>query len=321
MIEGLVSVIVPVFNRSRMLRQAIESVLGQDYRPLEILIIDDASTDDTPDVIRELERKHPEVRAFLRKVNKGPGSSREIGRQSAKGEFLQYLDSDDLLLPRKLAMQVSCFERRPSLGIVYGFTRYISASGNRIECTWKPTVEEFRLDRMFPSFLLDRLWETSAPLYRAALCERAGGWSDLRLEEDWEYDCRIAALDPEIGSVDDEVIEHRDHVHGRLSKEQDHLSAKLHQRARAHEMIYRSARRAAIGPERPEMQHFARELFHLARQCGVAGLLAHSRRLFDLAEHASGQEKPHLDFRLYRFLGGVLGWGNTARLAKLRERI
>src|SRR4051795_5577813 len=97
--QGIVSTIIPVFNRPAMLREAVASVLAQTYRPIEIIIVDDSSTDDTPVVIDELAARHPEVRG-IRRPNGGPGLARESGRGEARGEFIQYLDSDDLLMPR-----------------------------------------------------------------------------------------------------------------------------------------------------------------------------------------------------------------------------
>src|SRR4051812_13992958 len=93
----LVSTIIPVFNRPAMLREAVTSVLSQTYRPIEVIIVDDGSTDDdTPRAIAELAERHPDVRG-IRRTNGGPGLAREAGRGESRGDFIQYLDSDDLL--------------------------------------------------------------------------------------------------------------------------------------------------------------------------------------------------------------------------------
>ena len=96
--DGLISTIIPVFNRPALLREAVESVLGQTYRAIEILIVDDGSTDSTPAVVRELEKIAPTVVRGIRQENLGPGAAREAGRQMARWEFILYLDCDDLLL-------------------------------------------------------------------------------------------------------------------------------------------------------------------------------------------------------------------------------
>src|SRR5689334_3698307 len=100
-----------------MLREAVGSVLAQTWRPIEIIIVDDGSTDEeTPAAIRELASQHDEIRG-TRIENGGPGAAREAGRQLARGEFIQYLDSDDLLLPRKFELQVAALRSRPEAGV------------------------------------------------------------------------------------------------------------------------------------------------------------------------------------------------------------
>src|SRR6185503_20150635 len=99
MINGLVSTIIPVYNRAVLLREAVASVLSQTYRPIELIVVDDGSTDDTPRVADELGETHPQEVRVIHQSNTGPGLAREAGRHSALGEFIQYLDSDDLILP------------------------------------------------------------------------------------------------------------------------------------------------------------------------------------------------------------------------------
>jgi hypothetical protein len=97
--------------------------------------------------------------------------------------------------------------------------------------------------------------------------------------------------------------------------------ALLRDRAVAHERIYTHARMAGIHSDAPEMQHFARELFLLARQTGAASLPDESRRLFALAREASGLGGDGLQFLLYAGAARVLGWSLAARLASLRDRL
>jgi hypothetical protein len=314
MTEGLVSTIIPVFNRSALLQEAVSSALGQTYPHLEIIIVDDGSTDDTPDVIKSLREHDPRVRS-VRRENGGPGLARETGRQAARGEFIQYLDSDDLLLPRKFELQVAALRDDPSAGIAYGITRYRDAAGNEITCTWKEANQIQR--KMFPSFLVSRWWETVTPLFRRTVTDAAGAWTDLRLEEDWEYDCRLAALGPELAYVGEVVAEHRDHPEERLSRGEGTDPQRLRMRARAHELIAGHARRAGIDRGIPEMQHFARELFHLARQCGAARLSDESRRLLLLAVNISAAR----DLRIYQQLTRLAGPTVIGKLSRIADRL
>jgi len=309
---GLVSTIIPVFNRAGMLHRAVESVLAQTYRPIEVVIVDDGSTDDTPQAIAELARAHGEVRA-VRRANAGPGAARESGRAVAEGEFLQYLDSDDRLLPRKFELQVAALRECAECGAAYGRTRYVGPDGRELAPTWKAPME--RRAEMFPAFLLSRWWDTPTPLYRASVCEAAGPWTELRVEEDWEYDCRIAALGTRLAFVDDVVAEVHEHAEGRLSGRG--TAEVLRDRARAHELILSHARRAGLSNEQPEMQTFARELFHLARQCGAAGLSSEAERLIELAREIA----PRWDLRVYGALAGVIGWRAAGRAARALERL
>jgi len=313
---GLVTMIIPVFNRAAMLREAVASVIAQTYRPVEIVIVDDGSTDDTSRVADELARMHPGIRV-VHQPNGGPGVAREAGRVLARGEFIQHLDSDDVLLPRKLELQVAALHAHPECGAAYGVTRWRRRDDTLDPHAWGRTGE--RIDTMFPAMLQSRWWTTHTPLYRASLLDAAGSWMPLRIEEDWEYDARIASQDVRLCFVDEVVAEVRSHDEPVLS---GHVTREtLRDRARAHEAILGHARRAGIAESATEMRHFARELFLLARQCGAAGLPRESERLFSLARDASGQERDRLQFRLYAALARTAGWSAAGKLATMSDRL
>jgi glycosyltransferase involved in cell wall biosynthesis len=303
--SGLISTIIPVYNRPGMLRQT--------YDRYEIIIVDDGSTDDTPHTIASLCSGDRRIRS-VRRANGGPGMARETGRQAASGEFIQYLDSDDVLLPRKFELQVAALRAHPGAGISYGFIRYRDASGSEISCHWKEANQV--QTAIFPSFLLARWWETVAPLYRRSATDAVGSWTELRLEEDWEYDCRFGALGISLAPVEEMVGEHRDHPEGRLSRGAGSDPGRLRDRTRAHECITAHARRAGIDAATPEFQHFARELFHIGRQCGAAGLADESERLVTLA----GELTTSRDVRLYATVARAIGWRNAGRIAALLDR-
>jgi glycosyltransferase involved in cell wall biosynthesis len=109
-----VSCIVPVYNGERFLAAAVESILGQTRPPLEVIVVDDGSTDRTPEIARSF---RPPVRV-IRQANAGPVVARNRGVAESRGDFIAFLDADDLWHPEKLARQLERFERRPELAYV-----------------------------------------------------------------------------------------------------------------------------------------------------------------------------------------------------------
>jgi glycosyltransferase involved in cell wall biosynthesis len=317
--SGLVSTIIPVFNRPVLLIDAVQSVLSQTYDEIEVVLIDDGSTDrETRETISGLERTYPGVIVGIHRPNGGPGAARETGRQFARGEFIQYLYSDDLLLPGKFEVQVAALRDHPDCDIAYGKTHH-SGVGVALEpVAFKRTGERF--DTLFPALLLSRWWSTSTPLYRRALTDRIGPWLSLWNEEDWEYEARAGMLGARLIYCDHFVSvtrwhDDRLHHHGETDR------AKLADRSQAHRLIYQHALDGGVRPDCAEMRHFARDLFRLSRVCGAAGLGEESKQLYNAAVRASGATRGRgLDFRLYRFAASLLGWEGAGRLARWTER-
>ena len=307
MIEGLVSTIIPVYNRPEMLREAVESVLAQTYRPIEVIISDDGSTDDAGRVADRLAEEHPDIIRVLHLQHRGAGPAREAGRLLAKGEFIQYLDSDDRLLPRKFEWQVSVLRQQPDCGAAYGYIqRYGDTDVNRKPLKW--SGREFQT--LFPALLVDRWWNTDCPLFRRTVCDAVGPWSDLRYSQDWEYDARVGALGTRLAHVKEFVCEYRQHGgerqtgHGRWLAPPD--------RVRFFGSLYQHAKAAGVAENGREMRHFSRWVFLHARQCGEAGDAASSRACLALAiESAAGGRS---DLYVYRALAIMIGWVPAARL-------
>jgi glycosyltransferase involved in cell wall biosynthesis len=123
-----VSVIIPVYNCDRYIGQAIESVLGQTYTDYELLVIDDGSTDSTPEQVNYWSDRL----RYIRQENQGVAVARNHGLQLAQGELIAFLDADDWFLPDKLAAQVAMFDQQPQLGIVHSGWQRVSAAGDRL---------------------------------------------------------------------------------------------------------------------------------------------------------------------------------------------
>lgn len=321
-VPGMVSTIIPVYNRPRQLSEAVGSVLAQDYLPLEVIIVDDGSTDgETLSLARALSAAHPDRVRVASQQNAGPGLAREHGRLLARGEFIQYLDSDDALLPGKFTAQVAALRAHPDAAAAYGITFLREADGTLHQTPHKESG--IRHERMFPRFLNLRWWNTSTPLYRASVCAAAGPWTNLSLEEDWEYDCRIAALGGKLAWVPVPVSEHRGHAGPRLSIGQALDPRRLAMRAQAQSLIWAHAKRADLPRTAPsDVATFARSLFLLSRQCGAAGLQTDAASLLALAgEAASSVNVAFRDLVIYRSLARWLGHRTVGRASVIFDAI
>ncbi|MGH2536475.1 MAG: glycosyltransferase family 2 protein [Candidatus Promineifilaceae bacterium] len=125
--EPLVSTIIPVYNAANFLAEAIEGVLAQSYPAWELLLIDDGSSDASPEIAGRYAARLPEkVRALRqpRGENHGISAARNLGLRAAAGSYLAFLDADDVWLPTKLEGQVAILERQPRAGWLYGNTLY-----------------------------------------------------------------------------------------------------------------------------------------------------------------------------------------------------
>lgn len=117
--EPLVSVIIPVYNCERYLAEAIESVLAQTYHPIEIIVVDDGSTDGSANVAK---RFAPSLR-YCFQPNSGTGAARNRGIDLAQGSFFGFLDADDVWMKDKLTLQMAAFDANPDIDIVFGHVK------------------------------------------------------------------------------------------------------------------------------------------------------------------------------------------------------
>jgi glycosyltransferase involved in cell wall biosynthesis len=320
LIESLVSTVIPVYNRPKMLREAVASVLAQTHRPIEIIIVDDGSTDDTPGAAEELSRTYPAEIVFIRKQNSGPGPTREVGRITARGEFIQYLDSDDLLRPRKFELQIQALRQQPECGAAYGYICVHPLNGPPLEKPFKGSGET--RDTLFPWLLADRWWNTDCPLFRRTVCDAVGPWTDLRWSQDWEYDGRVAALGTKLAHVKEFVCDERHHAEIRQTSHADWTSPdRIAARIRFLTLMLGHAERGGISADSPQRQHFTRWIFATARKCAAAGYVVESQRCMELAERSAGECREVRDgFEMFRSLCRWVGTRNTGRLLTLGER-
>jgi glycosyltransferase involved in cell wall biosynthesis len=296
-----------------MLREAVASVLTQTWQPLEIIIVDDGSTDDTRNVATELSLDHPEIIRVLHQQNAGPGVARQTGFEASRGEFIQFLDSDDLLLPNKFKLQVSGLRDDPEAGISYGRT-YVRVNDQRLPRRRRRDGEKHR--ELFPVVLIDRIWDTSTPLYRRSALEKIGPWSARRWLEDWEFDARAGGARIKLNYCDEYISESVEHNEPRLYQLSKSPGA-MRDAISVHIAVLGYAQRAGIARNSPEMQQFADNMFMMARRANHYGMPQEAKDLFDLALLVC--LKPRWDYRLFGVTTSVLGWNTSCYIARFAK--
>jgi glycosyltransferase involved in cell wall biosynthesis len=185
-----VSVIIPAYNRAHCLARALGSIRQQGLASCEILLGDDASTDETIAVAR---REWPEVRVFSLPENRGAAAARNAALPHAQGQWIAFLDSDDEWLPGKLAAQLSYLRDHPGVGVCACGHELIlrDGSGSRLFPGHNPADWPRALARA------QSFHGASTPVIRADVLARVGGQDEsLRVLEDWDWMLRAAACTP-----------------------------------------------------------------------------------------------------------------------------
>ncbi|KRP35427.1 MAG: hypothetical protein ABS34_11030 [Opitutaceae bacterium BACL24 MAG-120322-bin51] len=187
-----VSVIIPTFNRQEFILSALDSVFAQSYRPIEIIVVDDESTDQTEAQVLEWIRGHGELENFVahyeKQTNAGASAARNLGVIRSKGEYIQFLDSDDLLLPDKIEYGVSVLNKE---SVDYTYCRAalvdeeLNATGKHFGSPGTGGGEDVTV----------YLWQTMCPLFRRAAISALGPWREGAVNcQDWEYGARLELL-------------------------------------------------------------------------------------------------------------------------------
>jgi len=192
MSAALVSVVIPVHNGARFLAEAIEAVQAQTYPSIELLVVDDGSTDETPAVID----RYAEVR-HLRQENAGPSAARNLGIDHALGAYLTFCDADDRFRPTKVAAQVAYLEAHPGAGcVLVGHDTF-----------YEPGIERAAWERD------EGGTQPQSVLARRAVFDQVGGFDPaFRFAEGIEWLGRVRAAGIGIGVLDEVHVDRR--IHG-----------------------------------------------------------------------------------------------------------
>ena len=187
--QDLVSVIIPAFNSAHLVSDAVASALTQTYRDVEAIVVDDGSTDDTHDVVQTLMKNDARVR-YVHQPNKGLGGARNTGIAQARGEFIAFLDADDIFLPGKTAVQIDALHAQPEVGMVVGGYQFADAKTGALLGERRPWQHNPNLD--LGIWLIGCPAITCSVLVRKAWLDRVGGFAPLPRVEDKDLWIRLS---------------------------------------------------------------------------------------------------------------------------------
>ncbi|MHC4251834.1 MAG: glycosyltransferase family 2 protein, partial [Planctomycetota bacterium] len=200
----LVTVAMAVRNGAGYLAESVESILGQTLRDIEVVIVDDHSTDETPEILARYEKDDPRLRV-LRGAPQGLVHARNLGCRAARGRYLAIMDADDVSLPDRLERQFAIIESRPRLGALGGAMEHIDSGGRRIGVKRYPTGNEAIQEALLQGCCIPQ----PAVMLRREAYEDAGGYRHaFPPAEDYDLWLRIAE-GWEVANLPDVVVRYR----------------------------------------------------------------------------------------------------------------
>ncbi len=209
-----VSVVIPSYNYARFLRKAVESLQAQSFSNWEVIIVDDGSTDDTDKVVADLLKEEQRI-VYLWQQNSGTSAAKNAGIRLARGEYILFLDADDLLTANKLAAHLEHFSNNPHIDISYSRFRYFQdGDEHRLftkldlssEKEWVVEIDG-RYDVALPVFLRGNNMVIHAAMVRKSLVDRVGDFdTGMRALEDWDYWLRCLLRGAHIAFLDNPQV-------------------------------------------------------------------------------------------------------------------
>jgi glycosyltransferase involved in cell wall biosynthesis len=219
-----VSVVIPTYNALKFLPQTIASVMAQTFQDFELLLIDDGSSDGTADWVAQYNQNTDGHKIqFFQQQRGGVSVARNLGIQNAQGEFIAFLDADDLWVPTKLAQQVNYLNQHPRVGLVHGAIALMDEAGTltgRVLSS-KPIASSL------PRLLTQNAVACQTVLVRRSCFEQAGRFdSQADTVEDWDLWMRVARFYPIVGLP--EVLAHYRQVESSLSRSHERMVPTYH---------------------------------------------------------------------------------------------
>ena len=182
-----ISVIIPVFNGEATIRETIDSIVNQTFRDIEIIIINDGSTDATLETIKEISDSRIKIFSYS---NAGLSASRNRGISQATGEYISFIDADDLWTPDKLELQWQALQQNPQAAVAYSWTDYIDESSKFLKSGRRIKVNGDAFSKLLVTNFLEN---GSNQLIRKTALEKVGGFDEsLNASEDFDMWLRLA---------------------------------------------------------------------------------------------------------------------------------
>ena len=199
-----VSVIIPTYNRENTILRAVQSVLDQTYTNIEVLIIDDGSTDGTVELVKRISDER--VQCIVLEKNGGPSNARNIGAQMATGEWIAFQDSDDCWHRDKLELQMAYAKKHPDYEMIYCMCNAILESGEEMTAPLKPWINPME-GNMVKTLLQRNVIGAPTIVARKSAILKIGGFdTSYKALEDWDFVIRFA-MEHEIGFVQEGLID------------------------------------------------------------------------------------------------------------------
>ncbi|MBF2018259.1 MAG: glycosyltransferase [Rivularia sp. T60_A2020_040] len=185
--KPVISVIIPAYNAAKTIQETVMSVLNQSFSNLELIVINDGSQDSTLEVLSTIKDSRLQVFSY---ENAGVCMARNRGIERASGEFISFLDADDIWTPDKLEAQLTALEKNPQAGVAYSWVDYIDEYGNFFHPGNPITINGSAYEKMLVQNILEN---GSNPLIRREALTEVGGFDpSLTLAEDWDMWLRLS---------------------------------------------------------------------------------------------------------------------------------
>lgn len=307
-VTPLVSILIPCYNAGRWLAATLESALAQTDVSCQVIVIDDGSKDDSARIAAAFQSRGV---TCLAQPNRGAAAARNTALQAARGDFVQFLDADDLLAPDKISRQLAALAHAPADALAAG--PWGTFAGTHETATFEPQAvwaDHAPIDWLVSSWSGGGMFPPIAWLTPRRVLERAGPWDEtLTLDDDGEYFTRVLLQSSAVRFVPEARSYYRSHDGPRLSDARGLAAARS-----SHRSCVSKERLLLAAEDSPRTRHavashwqrFAWEQFTAAPELAAAALSRARQLAPDLPPPAGSAS--------YRFLARLLGWPRARRL-------